>query len=585
MSKKRHPKSQQMYDFIRAHRSHWETKTSQNAAKYIILRLETWLLQNNIFMEKLTGEQLEQFLEHGKYKPLQEVTRGNYRSLIRLYVAWLSENRNILFVSFESLIPDAEFKKDRNLPEDALEFLVIQKVNLPYDRFIVSRAAIIRFYICLKKENIDIADINGEVFKKFSKYLQARGLHPCSRKNSLTCLRKFLEWLNEFKGMNLSFEEHLPKFRYASLRYLTEDNKSFLNQIKTTLRPSTCNDYRGSLSQLSKFFSEHKISIKNIDRSQIEFWLQWLHGKPHSITHRRKQIIHLRVYLMWLHERGKLSCDPTLLIKPIDFPKVPKLLPRPLPREIDLELIIRLENSSNIHLQGLLLMRRTGLRIGELHSLKFDCIRKDSSGFSYLKVELGKLNSERLVPINENIIALIKTIQTQSSENWKNKNRTRSPEHLLIDLSGKHAKYWNIFRAFQQIRQGIPSAEPLVPHRFRHTYATELLSSGMSHTSIMHILGHRSINMTLRYAAVVPETTHNEYMLAVQKMNQAYQVPNISLQKEKYSKEEPSFKDFIQWTKKILDDPKHLKNKSKLLLILKRMHRLQSEIESIISEE
>lgn len=574
-----------MYDFIRAHRSHWETKASRNVAKYIILRLETWLLQNNVSMENLTGEQLERFLEHGKCKPLQEVTRGNYRSLIRLYISWLNINRNIHFVAFESLIPDAEFKRDRNLPEDAMEYLDIQKVNLSYDQFIVSRAAMIRFYICLKKENIDIADLNVEMFKKFSKYLQVRGLCPSSRKNSLIHLRKFLEWLNEFKGMNLSFEEHLPKFRYANLRYLTEDNKLFLNQIKTTLRPSTCNDYRGSLSQLSKFFSEHKMTIKNIDRSQIEFWLQWLHGKPYSTMHRTKQIIHLRVYLMWLHERGKLSCDPTLLIKPIDFPKAPKLLPRPLPMEIDLELITRLENSSNIHHQGLLLMRRTGLRIGELHSLKFDCIRKDSSGFSYLKVELGKLNSERLVPINENIIALIKTIQTQSFENWKNTNRTRSPEHLLIDLSGKHAKYNNIFRSFQQIRIGISSAEPIVPHRFRHTYATELLSSGMSHTSIMHILGHRSINMTLRYAAVVPETTHNEYMLAVQKMNQTYQVPQISIQEGKNSKEEPSFDDFIQWTKKILDDPKHLRNKRKLQLILKRMNRLQSEIESIISGE
>jgi integrase len=59
-----------------------------------------------------------------------------------------------------------------------------------------------------------------------------------------------------------------------------------------------------------------------------------------------------------------------------------------------------MENSDSIYHQGLLLMRLTGLRIGELCSLERNCIRRDHLNNCFLKVPLGKLNTERLVPMD-----------------------------------------------------------------------------------------------------------------------------------------------------------------------------------------
>lgn len=43
----------------------------------------------------------------------------------------------------------------------------------------------------------------------------------------------------------------------------------------------------------------------------------------------------------------------------------------------------------------------------------------------------------------------------------------------------------------------------LRPHDFRHSYASELLAQGLSLGEIGHLLGHRSVSMTRRYAILL----------------------------------------------------------------------------------
>jgi integrase len=98
-------------------------------------------------------------------------------------------------------------------------------------------------------------------------------------------------------------------------------------------------------------------------------------------------------------------------------------LPRPLAPDIDEELRQRLATADDQYQQGLLVMRNTGLRIGELSALELNCIRSDDAGNVFLKVPLGKMNNERLVPIDESTLAVVERPRKHhslgSQEGWR----------------------------------------------------------------------------------------------------------------------------------------------------------------------
>src|SRR5664279_3618040 len=56
------------------------------------------------------------------------------------------------------------------------------------------------------------------------------------------------------------------------------------------------------------------------------------------------------------------------------------------------------------------LARATGIRIGELVDLELDCVHEVPGAGAWLKVPLGKLDTERMVPLDPETVALIDRI-------------------------------------------------------------------------------------------------------------------------------------------------------------------------------
>ena len=67
-------------------------------------------------------------------------------------------------------------------------------------------------------------------------------------------------------------------------------------------------------------------------------------------------------------------------------------------------------STSRLAADALLLQRACGLRIGELLDLELDAVIDVPRSGSWLKVPLGKLDTERMVPIDDDIVALIDRI-------------------------------------------------------------------------------------------------------------------------------------------------------------------------------
>ena len=284
---------------------------------------------------------------------------------------------------------------------------------------------------------------------------------------------------------------------------------NFIEAIKPMLKASTLKNYLCHLRHFHAWLASKNLALCKIDRTQMEQWLKAICDGRLNVESRRTRIIRIRRYLIWLSDKEMIIADPDNLLRTSDLPKLPSRLPRPFSPEADRQIQERFAASSSIYCQALLLMRHTGIRIGELARLEYQCLENDHNGNAFLKVPLGKLDNERLVPLAPETRRLLEKIQQQT---FKNAPYLLTPQHARSTLE------CYLKKALKKATEGLDIPGPVVSHRLRHTYATQLLNAGMSLVSIMKLLGHRSFRMTLIYAAITQETVVKDYHIALKKI-------------------------------------------------------------------
>jgi site-specific recombinase XerD len=349
--------------------------------------------------------------------------------------------------------------------------------------------------------------------------------------------------------------------------------ETFIATLRPTRSGATCRTYTTQLQSFHRWLKQNRVDLTELRRQYITRWLIYLNKKGLSVGTRNNQIVTVRIYLRYLHEQGLIPTHADELIRRTDLPKLPVYLPRPLAPEIDRELQNRLLKSKKPLHKALLLTRRTGLRIGELMALDFNCIRTDFQGHSFLKVPLGKLNSERLVPLDNATIKLVEKLR----------NKGHKPRHwLMVTPTGKKTRYQQYLCALHDICQGLDIADKMTIHRLRHTYATSLLSAGMSLTSVMKLLGHRDYRMTLRYAEITQEAVGKQYFEALTEIEKRYHFQIRAAQTELFNPIK-AVADVIRWLKN--NAASDLSEKKYIGSLTKRLERVRKDIESFRPRE
>ena len=190
--------------------------------------------------------------------------------------------------------------------------------------------------------------------------------------------------------------------------------------------------------------------------------------------------------------------DLAHLIRREDIPRAPQRLPRALtPQQdqlIQQELLRRNDLPSNV----LLLLRHTGMRIGECVDLAYDCLHNAGPDRWAIHVPLGKLKTERMVPVDSFVcrtrpsLALLpffRPTPVLTAGSW--------PVHASKQTLVKQLRSYlhDVVAAV-----GIPTR--IVPHQLRHTYASEMVRAGVGLPALMKLLGHVNPEMTMRYVDV-----------------------------------------------------------------------------------
>src|SRR5213079_856474 len=184
-------------------------------------------------------------------------------------------------------------------------------------------------------------------------------------------------------------------------------------------------------------------------------------------------------------------------------------LPRPLTTEQDelLQQEFRLRNDLGGNV--FLLIRHTGMRIGECADLSSDCLRSTGPNQWAVHVPLGKLKTERMVPVDPCVCELVERLRF-----FPSLDPLPAVGRLFV-RPGANDTLLRHFRDYlHQVCHSLGLSLRIVPHQLRHTYASEMLRAGVTFPALMKLLGHTSPEMTMLYVEVTLHDLQREFELA-----------------------------------------------------------------------
>jgi site-specific recombinase XerD len=386
-----------------------------------------------------------------------------------------------------------------SLPPKAAEYLA----TLPDSYGTGVQRLVERFHAWLEADAGDLGQPNTELIDVFMQRSWAQQLADSTKREYSRLLRQYV---NRLGGHDHA--RQTPALPKAA--------QQFIQELQATLRPETCRTYESKLRCWYRWAESQQIETRALTRQDVVAYCRMMYNRELTPATRVGRLVVLRRYLYYLDERKLLAEPPAVLVRRADFPKQPQLLPRALRADIDAELCARLAAAADIRCRGLLLMRHTGMRVGELATLSLDCVREDNQGHHYLKVPLGKLNTERLVPLNDDALGLVQALQEhgQSDREWLIENRSTRRPYTTTSYRN------SISRVSSDLEK--PDGLSITTHRLRHTFSTELLNAGLNLAAVRQLLGHRSMNMTLRYVSLTPNRLRQDYLAANAKARERY---------------------------------------------------------------
>jgi integrase len=285
--------------------------------------------------------------------------------------------------------------------------------------------------------------------------------------------------------------------------------------LTTALSDGTRRLYEGTFRNFLRYVAAHHPEISRLKQLQRDpHILGWLADLRSHTPPLAKITIAIRVTFLhrMLQELAWGQQIPTLahLLSPADVPRRNECSPRPLLPEQDQLIQQELRRRDDFLSNLLLLQRHTGMRIGECVDLTLDCLFPLGQDQWAIHIPLGKLKTERWVPVDSAVRHIVERLRALRTP------RASTPDLFLLPRDrARETLIRRLRAAFRDAVSAVGITGRLVPHQNRHTYATEMLRSGVSFPAVMQLLGHTSPEMTLRYLKITQPDLQREYHQAL----------------------------------------------------------------------
>lgn len=279
---------------------------------------------------------------------------------------------------------------------------------------------------------------------------------------------------------------------------LSDAHEQFKNYLKENKHStSTIVAYGKDIEQLVTFLEElSKHNIHEITKDDLQSFLAKLSKNGYTPKSISRKLNSTRTFYRFLKVNEYVTDDPSLLVA---HPQYQLAAPRILTPTEYRALRDAARNDSRMFAVIELLLQ-TGIRIGELASLKISDLKKDT-----LHIPSIESHAERTVPLN-------KRAKEALDRYLELRPKTKS-DHLFITKSGKAFLIRNIRTAVERYFK-LAEIKNAKVNDLRHTFVAYHLKHGVSLVLISKVLGHKRLSTTERYLEYVKERAKENSVLS-----------------------------------------------------------------------
>lgn len=272
------------------------------------------------------------------------------------------------------------------------------------------------------------------------------------------------------------------KQAYRNTPTMDELGQRFLSDyVPDHCKPRTAGEYRRAVE---KFINPNmgKLKVTDIDRADISA----LHGKLKDKPYQANRVLGVLSKMFNLAEEWGLRPDgtnPTRLVKKYPEKKNMRFLSEEelqrLGKTLDELEAAGTESLPAINAIRLLVL--TGCRLSEIQTLKWDYISGDRITLPDTKT------GERTIPLTDQAKAVLEAIERKGDNPY------------VITGKGDRAHLTDMQKPWRRIREAAGLIDVRI-HDLRHTFASRAVSAKMPIQMVGKLLGHKTIQTTMRYA-------------------------------------------------------------------------------------
>src|ERR1700675_1929489 len=283
------------------------------------------------------------------------------------------------------------------------------------------------------------------------------------------------------------------------------------------LSPKTLEAYARDLRQCLTFLAEHwgkrvtRKAFAALEATDIRSFMAMRRADDIGSRSLMRALAGLRSFGRFLEREGKGKVGALSAIR---APKVGKSLPKPIQMAAAKRLTDADERAGEDRdpwiwardAAVMALLYGSGLRISEALGLK----RRDVPlpGAGDVLVVTGKGNKTRMVPVLQNVLALVQDYVAMCP------HPLPAEGPIFVGARGGPLNARIIQLTMERLRGTLGLPDSATPHALRHSFATHLLSRGGDLRAIQELLGHASLSTTQIYTGIDSERLLEVYKSA-----------------------------------------------------------------------